>query len=64
MGSVLWRAEVHPDGTIFSKCVQQIESANDDDIIERSKRYATVAFSATELESANMAIAVSESKTK
>ena len=62
--SVLQKAEVHCNGTIFQKSVQLLACADDIDIIGRTKRDATAAFSAIERESTKMGLAVNEGKTK
>ena len=50
--SVLRKAAVHHNGTIFHKSVQLLANVDDIDIIGRTMRDVTSAFSATERESA------------
>ena len=64
MESVLRKAGVHRNGTIFYKSVQLLAYADDIDIIGRTMRDVTAAFSAIERESAKMGLAVNEGKTK
>ncbi|XP_050745358.1 uncharacterized protein LOC127011601 [Drosophila biarmipes] len=64
MKGVLRKAGVHRSGTIFYKSVQLLAYADDIDIIGRSKRDVTAAFSAIEKESAKVGLAVNEGKTK
>ena len=54
----------HRNGTIFYKSVQLLAYADDIDIIGRTMRDVSAAFSAIELESAKMGLAVNEGKTK
>ena len=58
------KAGVHRNGTIFFKSVQLLAYADDVDIIGRTKRDVTAAFSAIERESAKMGLVVNEGKTK
>ena len=51
MDSILRKAGVHRSGTIFQKSVQLLAYADDIDIIGRTKRDVTAAFSAIERES-------------
>ena len=62
--SVLRKAGVYRNGTIFQKSVQLLAYADDIDIIGRTKRDVTAAFSAIERESTKMGLAVNEGKTK
>ena len=55
---------MHHNGTIFRKTVQLLAYTNEIDIIGRSKRDITAAFSAIERESTEMGPAVKEGKTK
>ena len=64
MESVLRKADVHRNGTIFYKSVQILAYANDIDVIGRMMRDVTAAFSAIERASAKMGLAVNEGKTK
>ena len=64
MESVLQKAGVHRSVTIFQKSVQLLAYADDIDIIGRTKRDVTAAFSAIERESTKMGLAVNEGKTK
>ena len=61
---LLRKAGVHRNGTIFRKSVQLLAYAVDIDIIDRTKRDITAAFSAIERESTKMGLAVNEGKTK
>ena len=61
---VLRKAGVHRNGTIFQKSVQLLAYADDNDIIGRTKRALTDAFSAIERESTKMGLAVNEDKTE
>ena len=58
MMSVLWKAGVHRNGTIFYKSAQLLTYADDIDIIGRTMRDVTAAFSAIEEESVKMGLAV------
>ena len=60
MESVLRKAGVHRNGTIFQKSVQLLGYADDSDVIECTKRDVTAAFSAIERESTKMVQAVNE----
>ena len=62
--SVLRKTGVHCNGTIFYKSVQLLAYAEDIDIIGRTMRDVTAAFSAIERQSAKMGLAVNEGKTK
>ena len=64
MESVLRKAAVHRNGTIFYKSVQLHAYAEDIDIIGRTMRDVTAAFTAIEWESAKMGLVVNEGKTK
>ena len=64
MESVLRKAGVHRNGTVFCKSVQLLAYADDIDIIGRTKQDVTAAFSAIERESSKMGLAVNEGKTK
>ena len=65
MESVLRKAGVHRSGIIFQKSVQLLVYAEDIDIIGRTKRDVTAAFSAIERESkSKMGLAVNGGKTK
>ena len=64
MESVLRKTGVHRNGTIFQKNVHLLEYADDSDIIGRTKRDVTAAFSAIERKSTKMGLAVNEGKTK
>ena len=64
MESVLRKAEAHRSGTIFQKSVQLVAYADDIDIIGRTKRNVTAAFSAIERESTKIGLAVNEGKTQ
>ena len=64
MESVLRKALMHRNGTIFQKSVRLLAYADDIDIIERTNRDVTTAFSAIEWESTKMGLAVNESQTK
>ena len=55
---------MHRNGTIFYKSVQFRAYACDIDIIGRTMRDVTAAFSAIEQESVKMGLAVNEVKTK
>ena len=59
MESVLRKAGVHRNGTIFQKIVQLLECADDVDIIGRNKRDVTAAFNTTK-----MCLVVKEGKIK
>ena len=61
---MLWKAGVHRKGTIFYKSVQLLAYADDIDIIVRTMREVTTAFSAIERKSAKLGLAVNEGKTK
>ena len=51
MKSVYQRREfINGNGTVFQKCVQLLEYADDINIIVHTKRYVTAAFSAIEQE--------------
>ena len=63
MESVLRKTGVHRNGTIFQKNVQLIAYADDIDIIGRTKRDVTAAFSAIEPESTNLGLTVNADKT-
>ena len=63
-GECLRKAGVNRNGTIFQKSVQLLAHADDIDIIGRTKRGVTAAFSATERESTEVVLAVNEGKTK
>ena len=62
--SVLRKAELHRNGTIFYKSVQLLAYADDIDITGRTMRDVSAAFSANERESAKKGLAVNEGKTK
>ena len=62
--SVLRKAGVHRSGTIFQKSIQLLAYVHDIDIIERTKRDVSAAFSAIEREFIKMGLAVNEDKTK
>ena len=62
MENVLRKAGVHRNGTIFHKSIQLLACADDIDIIGRTKRNITAAFSAIEQESTKMGLAVNEGK--
>ena len=64
MQSVLRKAVVHCNGTIFQKTVLLLAYADDIDITGRNKRDVTVNFSAIERESTKMGLALNERKTK
>ena len=64
MESALRKAAVHRNGTIFYKSVQLLAYADDIDIIGRTMREVTAAFSAIERESAKMDLAINEGKMK
>ena len=64
MESVLRQAGVHRNGTIFYKSVQLLGYADHIDIIGRTMRDVTAAFTAIERKSAKMGLAVNEGKTK
>ena len=64
MKSVLRKAGVHRNGTIFYKTVQLLSYADDIHIRGRTVRDVTVAFSAIEWGSVKMGLAVNEGKTK
>ena len=64
MEGILRKAGVHRNGTIFYKGVQLLAYADDIDIIGRTKRDVTAAFTAIEKESAKVGLAVNEGKTK
>ena len=64
LGSVLRKAGVHRNGTTFYKSVLLLAYANDIDIIGRTMRDVTAAFSAIERESAKMNPAVNMGKSK
>ena len=57
MESVLRKSGVHRNGTIFYKSVQLLAYADDIDIIMRTMRDVTAAFSAIERKSAKMGLA-------
>ena len=61
MESMLRKADVHRNGTIFYKSVQLVAYA---DIIGRTMRDVTVVFGAIELDSVKMDPAVNEGKMK
>ena len=61
MESLLWKAGVHCNGTIFYKNIQLIAYANDIDIIGPTMRDV---FTAIERKSAKIGLAVNEGKTK
>ena len=54
MESVLQKAGVHRNGTIFQRSLQSVEYTEDIDIIGRTKRDVTAAFSRIEWESTEM----------
>ena len=58
--SVLRKAGVHCNGTIFYKSVQLLAYADDIDIIGRTMRNVNAVFSVIEWESAKMGLAVNE----
>ena len=58
MESVLRKAGVHCNGTVLQKSVQLLDNADDIDIIGRTKRVITAAFSAIEWEFTKMGPAV------
>ena len=62
--SVLRKVKVHCNDTIFQKTVQLLAYVDDIDIIGRTKREATAAFSAIGRKSTKMGMAVNEGKTK
>ena len=62
--SVLRKAGVYRNCTIFYKSVQLLAYADDIDIIGSTMRDVTAAFSGIEWESAKMGLAVNEGKTK
>ena len=64
MESLLRRAGVQCNGTIFHKSVQLLKYTDDIDIIGRTKRDITVGFSTIKLESTKMGLAVNEDKIK
>ena len=64
MESVLRKARVHPNGTIFHKSVQLLTHVDEIDIIGRTKRNVTAAFGVVEREFTKMGPAVNEGKTK
>ena len=64
METVLRKAAVYRNGTIFYKTAQLLAYAGDIDIIGRTLRDVTAAFSAIERESAKMGQTVNEGKTK
>ena len=55
---------VHRNGTIFYKSVQLLAYADDIDIIGRTMRDVTAAFSAIERESVKVGLALNKGKTK
>ena len=61
---MLRKVGVHRNGTIFYKSVQLLAYADDIDIIGRTMRDVTAAFSAIERESAKIGLAVNEGRTK
>ena len=63
MESVLRKAVVHPNGTIFQKSVQLLANDDDINIIGRTKRDVIAAFSAIEQKSTKKGLAVKEGKT-
>ena len=64
MESVLQKAGVQCNGTIFQKSVQFFAYADDIDIIWRTEWDVTAAFSAIERKSTKTHLAVNEGKTK
>ena len=64
MESVIGKAGVHRNGTIFYKSVQLLAYADDIVIIGSTMRNVTAAFSAIEGKSAKMGLAVNDGKTK
>ena len=64
MESVLRKAQVHHNGTIFLKRVQLLAHADDIDIMGHTKWDVTATFSAIERPSSELGLAVNESKTK
>ena len=62
--SVLRKAGVHCNGTIFYKSVQLLAYADDIDIFGCTMRDVTAVFSTIERESAKIRLAVNEGKTK
>ena len=64
MVRVLRKASVHRNDTIFSENVHLLAYADNIDIIGRTMRDVTAAFSAIEREPAKMGLAVNEDKTK
>ena len=64
MEAVIRKAGVNQDGNIFYKSVQLLAYADDIDIIGRTQRDVTAAFSAIEKESAKMGLMVNHEKTK
>ena len=64
MESVLRKAGVYRNGTIFRKNVQLLAYADDIDTIGRTKRDVTAPFSAIERKSTKMGLAVNGGKKK
>ena len=62
MESVLRNAGVHRSGTFFQKSVQLLTCGDDIDIIGRTKRDVTAAFSAIEQEPTKMGLAYCQGK--
>ena len=60
MESILRKPGVHRNGTIFQKSVLLLANANGIDIIRRTKRDETAAFSTIEREFTKMGLAVNE----
>ena len=60
MDRVLWKSGLHRNGNIFQKIVQLLVYADDIEIVGRSKRDVTVAFSAVERDSTKMCLTVNK----